>query len=122
MRSRVQRLHTVRRVAQLARLQDLELRTPNPELTQESWTTIIEPSHGWSALQLGELWRYRELLYFLAWRDVKVRYKQTVLGVAWAVVQPLVTMVVFTVVFGHFAHIPSDGVPYAIFSYAGLLP
>jgi lipopolysaccharide transport system permease protein len=69
-----------------------------------------------------ELWEYRELLYFLVWRDIKVRYKQTAIGAAWAVVQPLVTMVVFTVIFGKFADIPSDGLPYPLFSYAGLLP
>src|SRR5213080_4092971 len=82
----------------------------------------IRPSSRWAALNLGDLWRYRELLYFLTWRDVKVRYKQTVLGAAWAVLQPLLTMAIFTVVFGHFARIPSDGVPYPIFSYCGLLP
>lgn len=71
---------------------------------------------------IGELWRYRELFYYLAWRDVAVRYKQTVLGVLWAVIQPLFTMVVFTVVFGHMANIPSDGVPRPIFYFSGLLP
>src|SRR2546429_9330476 len=85
-------------------------------------TTIIEPRRGWAPLNLKALWRYRELLYFLTWRDVKVRYKQTALGAAWAVIQPVMTMVIFTVVFGHFARIPSDGAPYPIFSYCGLLP
>jgi len=87
-----------------------------------TFTTVIEPRLGWAPLRLGELWRYRELLYFLTWRDVKVRYKQTVLGAAWAVLQPLLTMVIFTVIFGHFAKIPSDGVPYPVFSYTALLP
>ena len=76
----------------------------------------------WSGLELGDLWAYRDLFYFLAWRDVKVRYQQTVLGAAWAVLQPLIGMVVFTVLFGRLAHVPSEGEPYAIFSYAGLLP
>src|SRR5260370_22404017 len=82
----------------------------------------IRPSKGWVALQLRDLWVYRELLYFLTWRDIKVRYKQTVLGAAWAIIQPLFTMLVFTLFFGKLGHIPSDGVPYPIFAYAGLLP
>lgn len=83
---------------------------------------IIKPSKGWVSLKLGELWEYRELLYFLTWRDIKVRYKQTVLGVAWAVIQPFFSMVVFSLFFGHLAKIPSDGIPYPLFSYAALLP
>ncbi len=83
---------------------------------------IIEPTHGWTSLQLKEVWAYRELLYFLIWRDVKVRYKQTVLGVAWAVLQPLMTVVVFTIFFGGLAKVGSDGLPYPLFSLAGLLP
>jgi len=82
----------------------------------------IEPSKGWVSLKLHELWAYRELLYFLVWRDVKVRYKQTVLGAAWAIIQPLFTMVVFSVFFGKLAKIPSDGIPYPIFSYVALVP
>src|SRR5438034_754148 len=82
----------------------------------------IEPSKGWVSLKLAELWEYRELLYFLTWRDVKVRYKQTVLGAAWAVIQPFFTMLVFSLFFGKLAKMPSDGVPYPIFSYAGLVP
>src|SRR2546430_4142131 len=82
----------------------------------------IEPSPGWVSLRLGELWEYRELLYFLVWRDIKVRYKQTALGAAWAVLQPLLTMIVFTVFFGRLAKIPSDGIPYPVFAYAALLP
>jgi lipopolysaccharide transport system permease protein len=83
---------------------------------------VIEPSRGWVSLQLCELWEYRELLYFLIWRDIKVRYKQTVLGAAWAVIQPFFTMVVFSIFFGRLAKMPSEGVPYPIFSYAALLP
>jgi len=83
---------------------------------------FIRPSRGWIALKLGELWEYRELLYFLTWRDVKVRYKQTVLGVAWAIIQPFFTMVVFSLFFGRLARMPSDGIPYPIFSYAALVP
>src|SRR5436305_8892098 len=82
----------------------------------------IEPSRGWVSLKLRELWKYRELLYFLIWRDVKVRYKQTALGAAWAIIQPFFTMVVFSLFFGRLAKIPSDGIPYPIFSYAALVP
>lgn len=82
---------------------------------------VIRSSSGWSALRLAELWEYRELLYFLTLRDVKVRYKQTILGVAWAIIQPLLSMVVFTVFFGRLARMPSDGLPYPLFSYAGML-
>ncbi len=83
---------------------------------------VIEPQHGWRAIDFGELWHYRELLYFLVWRDIKVRYKQTVIGAAWAILQPLCQMVIFSVIFGAFAKIPSEGFPYPIFVYAGLLP
>ncbi len=84
--------------------------------------TVIEPLRGWRTLNLRELWAYRELLYVLAQRDIKVRYKQTVLGVAWAVIQPLTTMLLFTLIFGKLAQIPSDGLPYPVFVYAALLP
>ena len=84
--------------------------------------TVYEPSRGWISLRLRELWDYRELLYFLAWRDVKIRYKQAALGVTWAVIQPLLTMVIFSVIFGQLAKLPSDGIPYPVFSYAALLP
>src|ERR1700733_11784143 len=84
--------------------------------------TLIRPRSGWIGLDVRELWRTRELLYFLIWRDVKIRYKQTSLGVAWAVLQPLFTMAIFTVIFGRFAGIPSEGVPYAVFVFAGLIP
>ncbi|MEK7276056.1 MAG: ABC transporter permease [Chloroflexota bacterium] len=83
---------------------------------------VIQPSRGWVSLRLRELWEYRELLYFLVWRDVKVRYKQTVLGAAWAIIQPFFTMVVFSIFFGRLAKIPSDGLPYPIFAYTALLP
>jgi len=84
--------------------------------------TIIRPSRGLVALNLRDLWRYRDLLYILAWRDVKVRYKQTALGAGWAIIQPVFNMVIFTIIFGHIAHLPSDGVPYALFTLAALLP
>lgn len=84
--------------------------------------SVYEPTKGWLSLHLGELWRYRELFYFLTWRDVKIRYKQTAIGVAWAVLQPLITMVIFSVIFGQLASLPSDGIPYPVFSYAALLP
>ncbi len=84
--------------------------------------TVIEPSSGWVALRLRELWEYRELLYFLTWRDIKVRYKQTALGASWAIIQPFFTMLVFSIFFGRLAKVPSDGIPYPVFSYAALLP
>jgi len=84
--------------------------------------TVIEPASGWRSLDLKELWAYRELLWVLTARDVKVRYKQTVLGAGWAIIQPFMTMVVFSIIFGGFAKMPSDGFPYPVFVYAGLLP
>src|SRR5258708_479907 len=92
-------------------------RSPLPDVP----VVTIEPGSFWVALDLRGLWAYRELLYFLTWRDVKVRYKQTALGVAWAIIQPLLTMLIFTLLFGRLAGIKSDGVPYPIFAYAGLL-
>jgi len=85
-------------------------------------TIVIEPTRGLAALQLAALWQYRELLFFLVWRDVKVRYKQTALGVAWIVLQPLLSMVVFSVLFGGLLRVPSGGVPYPLFAMAALLP
>ena len=82
----------------------------------------VEPTRGWVALHLGELWDYRELFYFLIWRDVKVRYKQTVLGATWAILQPFLTMVIFSLFFGLLAGMESEGLPYPIFSYAALVP
>jgi len=83
---------------------------------------IVQPSKGLLDLELNAIWHYRELLYFLIWRDIKVRYKQTVIGAGWAICQPLMTMMIFTIVFGNFAKIPSDGLPYPIFVYTALLP
>ena len=84
--------------------------------------TIIEPKSGWVPVHFREMWNYRELLYFLTKRDIKVRYKQTVLGGLWAIIQPAFTMIVFTLFFGRLAKMPSDGLPYPVFVYAGLLP
>src|SRR5512135_1614629 len=84
--------------------------------------TIIRPTKGWASLQLGAVWQYRELLYFLVWRDIKVRYKQTALGVAWVVLQPVISMLVFSGLFGVLLNTPSGGVPYPVFVYTGLLP
>lgn len=84
-------------------------------------TTIIKPKKIWSLEDVREIWRYKELLYFLSWRDIKVRYKQTIVGVGWAIFQPIMTMVVFSVFFGNLAKMPSDGIPYPIFVYTGLL-
>jgi lipopolysaccharide transport system permease protein len=84
--------------------------------------TRIVPSNGWVSLKLGQLWEYRELLYFLTWREIKVRYKQTVLGAGWAIIQPLFTMLVFSLFFGKLAKVPSDNIPYPLFSLAGLVP
>src|SRR5215213_6525480 len=85
-------------------------------------TIVITPAKGWMRLGLADSWAYRELLYFLTWRDVKVRYKQTLLGAAWAIIQPFFMMVVFTLFFGRLAAIPSDGIPYPVFTYCALLP
>src|SRR5215212_1444528 len=101
-----------------------ETTTPDPaalRLPDEPLTTI-EPSKSWSALNLRDLWNYRELLYFLIWRDVKVRYKQTALGVTWVVMQPLLSTLIFTVFLGQLARVPSDGAPYSLFVFAGLMP
>lgn len=88
----------------------------------EKQVTHIQATKGWSSLNLSELWEFRELLYFFTWRDIKVRYKQTVMGASWAILQPLFTMVVFSIFFGKLAKMPSDGIPYPIFSYAALVP
>ena len=90
--------------------------SPAPELT------VIEASSGWRLIDWRELWRYRDLFYFLVWRNVKVRYAQSVLGLGWAVIRPVFSMIVFSIVFGRLAKVSSDGVPYAIFSYAALVP
>jgi homopolymeric O-antigen transport system permease protein len=83
---------------------------------------VIEPKRGWQALDLRELWDYRELIYFLVWRDVKIRYKQTVVGALWVILQPVLTAGIFTVVFGHYAHLQTNGVPYLLLTYSALLP
>lgn len=88
----------------------------------ENPVVVIEPSGAWVAINFRDLWAYRELLFFLTWRDLKVRYKQTSLGVVWAVMQPILTMLIFTLFFGRLAGVKSDGIPYALFAYAGLLP
>jgi lipopolysaccharide transport system permease protein len=95
---------------------------PAPRAETEPWDTAICASSGWLPLRLGELWASRELLYFLVWRNIKIRYKQTALGAGWAILQPFLTMVVFSVFFGRLAGIPSDGVPYPVFAYAALVP
>jgi lipopolysaccharide transport system permease protein len=90
--------------------------------TESQPIIVIEPSSAWRPVDLREVWQYRELLFFFVWRDVKVRYKQTVLGITWAVIQPLFAMVIFAFFFGRIAKLPSDGLPYPLFAYAGLLP
>ena len=96
--------------------------TPQQQFFSHEHLTVIEPPKGWRMLDWRELWAYRELLWVLTARDVKVRYKQTVLGAAWAIIRPFTTMVIFSVVFGQLAKMPSDGFPYPVFVYAGLLP
>jgi lipopolysaccharide transport system permease protein len=93
-----------------------------PTAQTEIPTIVIRPSSGWIGLKLRDIWEYRELLYFMIWRDLKVRYKQTALGAAWAVIQPFFSMVVFSLFFGKLAKMPSDGIPYPIFAYTGLVP
>lgn len=97
-----------------------QARDTNPATPVE--TTIIEPPSGWRLIDWRELWRYRDLFYFLVWRDIKTRYAQSILGIGWAVIQPVFSMIIFTIVFGNLAKVSSDGVPYAIFSYAALVP
>ena len=96
--------------------------TPLPAAVHAPATVRIEPPHGWLDLRLADVWEYRELLYFFVWRDVKVRYKQTVIGVLWVVLQPLLTMGVFTIFFGRLAKLPSEGLPYPVFYFAALVP
>jgi len=91
-------------------------------LTQTTPYLQIRATKGWANLRLREVWQYRELLYFLCWRDIIIRYKQTVVGAGWAIIQPVLSMIVFTLVFGGLAQIPSDGVPYPLFSFAALVP
>jgi len=96
--------------------------TSPPSQAPTEHTLVIEPTRGWASLQLRAVWQYRELLYFLVWRDLKVRYKQTVLGLLWIVLQPVVSMVIFSLLFGELLNVPSGGVPYPIFAYTALLP
>jgi lipopolysaccharide transport system permease protein len=100
-----------------------EIQNPRLEIDADAFPIfLIQPEEGLASLNLRELWEYRELLYFLVWRDLKVRYKQTVLGAAWAIIQPVFMMVVFSLFFGRLAHVPSDGIPYPVFAYCALLP
>ncbi|MDO9302824.1 MAG: ABC transporter permease, partial [Anaerolineales bacterium] len=93
------------------------------EITKhEPHTIYIKPSKGLAALNLRDLWIYRELIFFMVWRDIKVKYKQTLLGMAWAVIQPVMTMLVFTFLFDKVAKLPTDGIPYPVFSFTALLP
>jgi lipopolysaccharide transport system permease protein len=85
-------------------------------------TVVIAPSRGWQPVKPGELWDFRELVYFFLWRDLKVRYKQTLLGASWAIIQPVVSTVVFTIIFGRLAQLPSDDLPYGLFAFAAMVP
>lgn len=97
-------------------------RKAHPEEGSEKWDIVIVPLKGWIGLNLKEVWEYRELLFFLAWRDIKVRYKQTALGAVWAILQPVLIMVIFSLVFGRMLKAPSDGLPYPVFAFCALLP
>jgi lipopolysaccharide transport system permease protein len=105
-------------------ISDQEKRSAEPSVTPTKSTAVLvlRPSKGIVRLNLRDVWAYRELIYFLIWRDVKVRYKQTALGAAWAILQPVMTMIVFSVFFGRLAKVPSDGIPYPVFAFAALLP
>jgi lipopolysaccharide transport system permease protein len=103
-------------------LEPTEVRQPDPGQYENLATLQIEPSHGWASLGLRELWSYSELIYFFIWRDIKVRYKQTVLGGLWAILQPFFTMLIFSVFFGRLAKVPSDSVPYPLFTFTALVP
>src|SRR5207247_1412263 len=99
-----------------------EIRAAQLKASADLPVFFIKPESGLASLGLKELWEYRELLYFFTWRDIKVRYKQTALGAAWAIIQPFFMMLVFSLFFGRLAHVSSDGIPYPVFVYAGLLP
>jgi len=103
-------------------LEELDATTDLPTLPASVPVTRIESSGAWPSLKLREVWAYRELIYFLIWRDLKARYKQTVLGGGWAIIQPLFTMVIFSFFFGRLAKVPSDGIPYALFAFSALVP
>ena len=105
-----------------ASVRNVPVQTDERSAAATSPLFVIQPTRGFAAVDLRELWHYRDLLYFLTWREISIRYKQTALGFAWAILQPLLTMVVFTVFLGRLARVPSDGIPYPVFSYLGLLP
>jgi len=98
------------------------MNSPAESSTADFPELCITPPKGWFDLHLGELWHFRELIYFFVWKDIKIRYKQTAIGAAWAILQPLLTMLIFTLFFGKLAKIPSEGLPYPLFYYSGLLP
>jgi lipopolysaccharide transport system permease protein len=100
----------------------MNLKLKAKSITSESQITLIKPARGWSLINLRDLWQFRELIYFMTWRDLKVRYKQTFLGVGWAILKPFLTMVVFTIFFGNLAKIQTEGFPYPIFNFTALLP
>ena len=102
-------------------MNEVTVAIPAPAVERPPVLRITPPSRWWT-IPFGELWHARELLYFFVWRDIKIRYKQTAIGAAWAILQPLLAMTVFTLFFGKLAHIPSEGLPYEVFVYAGLLP
>jgi lipopolysaccharide transport system permease protein len=104
------------------RLDGPDFSVADPRAEGKATVVRIRPTRGWAPLRLGELWAYRELLFFLTWRDVQVRYKQTALGAAWAILQPLLTMLVFSLFFGRLARVPSDGLPYSLFCFTALVP
>jgi len=101
---------------------NLKSNTISESVAMPESITVIEPETGWRFINFREIWEYKDLLYFLIWRDIKALYAQSVLGIGWAIIQPLLSMIVFTIVFGKLAKIGSDGVPYAVFSFAGLVP
>jgi lipopolysaccharide transport system permease protein len=105
-----------------ARPRKLAIDTGESTIIEAVPSVVVRPGGGWTSLGLRELWEYRELLYFLVWRDIKVRYKQTILGGAWAIIQPFFIMIVFSIFFGRLARVPSDGLPYPVFTFCALLP
>jgi lipopolysaccharide transport system permease protein len=103
-------------------VQDPEIKSTETILSGNLIHNVIVPPKGWAPLELNELWKFRELLFFLTWRDIKVRYKQTALGASWAILQPVLTMIIFSIIFGGLAKLPTDGIPYPIFTFTALLP
>ena len=114
-------ISSVSQLSRSLRQRAVPMAEPTPAVGEPP-TIVIRPTSGWAKLRLGELWEFRELVFFFIWRDVKVRYKQTVLGAAWAIIQPLFTMLIFSIFFGRLANMPSDGLPYPLFALAGLVP